>query len=95
MSWNPPDAGINFGYEGYLVETHNGRKSVGYIISQTDDLVVLKMAGGVTIEISKPDIAKITRLENSLMPSGLDRAMSEQELVDLIEYLATLKEETT
>ena len=87
-----PDAGINFGYEGYLVETQNGRKTIGYIISQTEDLLVLKMAGGITAEIERSEIAKITQLENSLMPQGLDKAMTEQELVDLVEYLTSLKD---
>lgn len=86
-----PDAGINFGYEGYLVETQNGRKSVGYIISQTDEILVLKMVGGVTIEIDKSEIQNLSQLENSLMPAGLDRTISEQELVDLVEYLTTLE----
>jgi hypothetical protein len=30
-------------------------------------------------------------MENSIMPSGLEKAMSTQELVDLVEYLMSLK----
>ncbi len=89
-----PDAGINFGFEGYLVKMQNGRRLMGYIISQTDDQLVLKVAGRGTLEIERSEIHEVIPLPNSLMPSGLERTMTEQEFVDLVEYLATLKDET-
>ena len=41
--------------------------------------------------MKKADIAKRQKLTTSLMPVGLQLTMSTQELVDLVEYLASLK----
>ena len=59
--------------------------------SQTADAIEIKMPGGVVTKYPKSSIVSKKEMENSLMPSGLQAAMTEQELVDLIEYLASLK----
>jgi hypothetical protein len=41
--------------------------------------------------VLKEKIQSRTKLESSLMPSNLQATMTEQELVDLVEYLITLK----
>ena len=86
-----PSDGISFGYEGYVLEMKDGSTVVGIIDSQTEDQVSLKMPGGSSVQYDKSDIASITKMDNSLMPPGLEQAMTEQELVDLIEYLTSLK----
>jgi putative membrane-bound dehydrogenase-like protein len=86
-----PNDGISFGYEGYVVKMKDGSTVAGIIESQTEDEISLKMPGGAAVSYDKSDISSITEMDNSLMPPGLERAMTEQELVDLIEYLTTLK----
>jgi putative heme-binding domain-containing protein len=49
------------------------------------------MVGGVSQKIKKTDIANRTKMKTSLMPEGLHLAMSENELVDLVEFLSVLK----
>jgi putative heme-binding domain-containing protein len=85
-----PDEGINFGYEGFVIKLNNGQEEVGYIASETEDEIQLKKMGGVTSTIPKSDILSREALENSLM-TNLSAAMSEQELVDLVAYLSSLK----
>jgi putative membrane-bound dehydrogenase-like protein len=86
-----PDAGISFGYEGYIFKMKDGSTVVGIIASQTADGVEIKMPGGVMTKYAKSDIVSKKQMESSLMPSNLQQAMTEQELVDLVEYLSTLK----
>jgi putative heme-binding domain-containing protein len=85
-----PDEGINFGYEGFLIKLKNGQEEVGYIASETENEIQLKKMGGVTTTIPISDIESREELENSLM-TNLSAAMSEQELVDLVAYLNSLK----
>ncbi len=86
-----PSAGINFGYEGYNVKMNDGSSVTGYILSRTEDAVTLKMMGGSQKEIPLADIENLEPMDKSLMTEGLANVMSEDDLVDLIEYLGTLK----
>jgi len=86
-----PSAGISFGYEGYLIKTLDDNTYSGYIESENESLLTLRMPGGISQEIDKKHIASMEELPQSLMPEGLHQTMSEAELVDLVEYLAGLK----
>ncbi|MCC5937189.1 MAG: c-type cytochrome [Lunatimonas sp.] len=86
-----PDAGISFGYEGYVIEMKDGSTLGGIIASQTETDIDLKMPGGTSRALKTSDIHKMTQMESSMMPSGLEKAMSTEELVDLVEYLMSLK----
>ncbi len=86
-----PDAGIEFNYETTLLTFKDGNSAIGIVISDTEQEVALKAVGAIVTKYKKSDIASRTKQKNSLMPTGLQRAMSQQDLVDLIEYLAALK----
>ncbi len=86
-----PSAGINFGYEGYNVKMNDGSSATGYVLSRTEDVLTLKMMGGTQKEIPLADIENLEAMDKSLMTEGLAKVMSEEDLVDLIEYLGTLK----
>jgi putative membrane-bound dehydrogenase-like protein len=86
-----PSAGISFGYEGDVLQLRDGSEAVGIVASETADELVLRRPGGVATTYRKSEVAGRTRLESSLMPHGLASAMTEQQLVDLVEYLGTLK----
>jgi len=85
-----PSAGIGFGYEGWTVKTRDGQQLVGMITSETDDEVAMKLIGGIQRRVPKSTILDRKRMETSLMPQGLERTMSETDLVNLVEYLSTL-----
>lgn len=86
-----PSAGISFGYEAWQIELKNGDEAYGLISSETEDDLTIKAVGGVTTRFKKADIAMRTKQKLSIMPAGLQQNMTAQELVDLVEYLATLK----
>jgi putative heme-binding domain-containing protein len=86
-----PSAGIAFGYEAWTLELKSGDEAYGLIVSETADDLALKAVGGVVTHYKKNELAKRTRQKLSIMPGGLAKTMSVQELVDLVEYLSSLK----
>ena len=86
-----PNQAISFGFEGYSVKTKTGLTLIGYITSESANELVMKVPGGVTVTTNKSDIISKVPINGSLMPEGLVASMSKQELVDLVEYLMTLK----
>ena len=86
-----PSAGIAFGYENWRITLKSGDDLEGLIVSDTADEIVLKDAKAIPTHIKKSDIVSRQKLKTSLMPAGLQQAMSTQDLVDLVEYLSLLK----
>ncbi|MBS0027002.1 PVC-type heme-binding CxxCH protein [Chitinophaga sp. 22321] len=86
-----PDAGISFGFEGYFFTMKDGSQVLGYAAGETDEEVDVRTAGGQGVKLKKKEIASRKAYEHSLMPTGLATAMPQQELVNLVEYLASLK----
>lgn len=86
-----PSAGIAFGYEAWDLELKNGDDAVGLIVSETADELALKAVGGIVTRYRKADIARRRKQKLSIMPAGLEQTMSKDELVDLVEYLSSLK----
>lgn len=86
-----PSAGVSFGFEGWQLTMKSGAQFTGLITSETDAAVSLVMIGGVKLPLKKADISGRVMMKQSLMPPGLHQAMSEDELVALVEYLASMK----
>ncbi|MEJ7642989.1 MAG: PVC-type heme-binding CxxCH protein [Chryseolinea sp.] len=87
-----PDQGISFGFEGYRFKLKDGATAVGRIISETSDKVELQyMANKQTL--LKSNIESRSKLTSSLMPSNLQSSMTEDDLVNLVQYLGALQKE--
>lgn len=86
-----PSAGISFGYEAWQVELKNGDEAYGLIASETPEEIVIKTQTGVSTRYKKSEIVSKRQMKTSIMPSGLQMTMSQQDLVDLVEYLSSLK----
>ena len=63
----------------------------GILREQTGRGVALLPADGVLRTIPAADVQELTRQDVSLMPADLHKALSVEKLVDLVEYLTTLK----
>lgn len=86
-----PDVGISFGFEGWDVKFKDGSSMTGIVSSKTETDLQMKFPGGVVQNYKMADVVSMKQIDSSMMPSGLQEAMSTQELVDLVEYLASLK----
>ncbi|NND05484.1 MAG: c-type cytochrome, partial [Saprospiraceae bacterium] len=88
-----PSQGIGFGFEGFNIETKDGTKYSGFIESQTELELTLRMMGGITHTLSLKEIVSQEPMGESLMTANLHQLMDEDELVDLMAYLSSLKAE--
>lgn len=86
-----PSAGISFGYEGWELILENGEEAFGIIVSETNDELALKTQNGLITTYKKKDVIAREQAKISVMPAGLQQAMSVQDLVDLVAYLSSLK----
>lgn len=85
-----PDQGISFGYEGYRFKLKDGSEAFGMIVSETNEGVDIRYIN-TDQHLDKANIVSRTKVETSLMPANLQAGLSEQQLVDLVEYLKSLK----
>ena len=86
-----PSAGISCGFEAGQFELKNGDEPFGIVASETADEVAVKTQNGITSKYKKSEIVKRDKMATSIMPTGLQLTMSQTDLVDLVEYLTTLK----
>ncbi len=86
-----PNNAISHGFQGVVLTKKDETQLGGYIVSETDSEVSLRMAGGVTQTVAQNEIAKREAMELSLMPPGLAAILSTEELADLVAYMRTLK----
>jgi putative membrane-bound dehydrogenase-like protein len=86
-----PSAGISHNYENWLVLKESGDVISGLLLNKTDAQTTIKDTNGVVHNILSDDIDEQKKLALSLMPADLHREFGEQDLVDLVEYLLTLK----
>lgn len=86
-----PSSGISFDYEAWEIETRSGDEFFGIIVNETAAEVTIKDARAVPTRIAVKEIARRRKGASSIMPAGLQMTMSTQELVDLVEYLFSLK----
>ncbi|MBI3848912.1 MAG: HEAT repeat domain-containing protein [Verrucomicrobia bacterium] len=82
-----PEYEIMPGFANYTVETIDGRTISGLIASESANNVTLRQALGVEETISRGNIVSISSSSLSLMPQELEKAMSRQDMADLISYL--------
>ena len=88
-----PNAGVSFNYETWLARTLDGTSLSGILVSQTDDAVELKTAEGIVHKLKRNDLEALQKLPTSLMPADLQKQLQAQDLIDIVEYLTTLKKQ--
>ncbi len=82
-----PSAIIEPGFMAYHCTLKSGEQLYGVIATETSASLTLKMAGNITKSVLRSDVASLKSAGTSLMPEGLEAAMTPQSLADLIAYL--------
>jgi putative heme-binding domain-containing protein len=82
-----PNRALSPGYASYVVETTAGQVFTGVLAVETATSVTLRRAEGAEDTILRKDIAVIQTTNQSLMPEGVEKNFTRQELADLIAYL--------
>lgn len=74
-------------WSAYQVDTTDGRSLSGLIQNETSDAIVLAMMGGVKETLPRSSIRQMKSLDRTLMPDGLEAAITQEQMSDLIAFL--------
>ncbi len=86
-----PNASFAREYEPMTVNLKDGESLAGRITREDESSIHLMNVAGEISQIQRAEIQSIETSVTSLMPAGLEQALSNQELSDLIAYLRGLK----
>src|SRR5262249_47759744 len=86
-----PSKAIADQYLTWNVETASGTSLSGLIVEEKPDYLVLRDANARDHKIAKKDIDSRTKSLVSIMPDNLLVYMTEDDLVDMVDYLFTLR----
>ena len=89
-----PSAAVSHNYETWSVLTVDGDVVTGILISETPDEIQLKDEKALIRTIAVDQIEDRRKQDISLMPADLQKVMSAEDLVDVVQYMSTLREET-
>jgi putative heme-binding domain-containing protein len=84
-----PSAGVAPEFRAYSITTRNGQVHAGLLFQETVEAIYLRTAPTARARITRSDIEEIALSPVSVMPDGLERLLTRQELSDLVEFLAT------
>jgi putative membrane-bound dehydrogenase-like protein len=82
-----PDRSIADGYEWWEIGLNNGKSLSGIIASETATSIALRDPSGKEQLVSRSSIRSMQASQHSVMPAGLEKQMTVQEMADLIAYL--------
>jgi len=82
-----PSAEIREGFENFALVTGDGRVLNGFIADQDNRVVVLRGIDGKSVTVPRDEIEVLRPLPQSVMPEGVLRPLSEDEIRDLFAYL--------
>ena len=82
-----PSAQIREGFENFVALTKDGRTLNGFIADQDARVVVLRGSDGQTTSLRREELDELTASPQSLMPEGLLKDYTDQQVRDLFAYL--------
>lgn len=84
-----PDAQKKEEFVTRILVTLEGQQLTGIVTKRTAETLTLKTADGKLVDVAAADI-DFEGVGKSLMPEGLVKFMTEQEILDLVKFLSTL-----
>lgn len=82
-----PSMAVNPSFTTVNCDTRDGESVSGILDSQTADRVILRQPQGIQRSLLRRDILKMEFTGASLMPEGLENAMTPQELRDVVDWI--------
>ncbi|HEV7280946.1 MAG TPA: PVC-type heme-binding CxxCH protein [Pirellulaceae bacterium] len=86
-----PSREVSPTYQTTRLLTRSGKSYVGMVVYESPEGTLLQTDAETTIRIAGEELAAFDKVRQSLMPTGLLRDVSSQEVADLLAYLGTLK----
>jgi len=85
-----PNQAIDNRYVSYSAATNDGRIFSGILANESGGSITLAMQEGKEAVILRSDLDELQATGKSLMPEGLERDLTEQDMADLIAYFQGL-----
>ena len=82
-----PNSKVEPRFTSYSILTLDGSVFTGLVESETSEAVVLKMAEGKSKTIGRVEIDQMKASDVSLMPEGIEKDITTQQMADLLAYL--------
>ncbi|QDT11192.1 Cytochrome c [Planctomycetes bacterium K23_9] len=82
-----PNAKVEPRFTAYSILSVDGQVFNGLIVSESSEAVVLKMAEGKSKTIGRAEIEEIKVSKVSMMPEGIEKDITPQQMADLLAYL--------
>ena len=86
-----PSASLVQNYEPMMIITVDGLSINGLVKTESADEIVLVTGPNKQVHVMRDQIDEMHRSTVSIMPAGLDKQLSTQQLSDLLEFLKTRK----
>lgn len=86
-----PSAAVSHNFETYTLLTADGQVFTGLLINQNDQSVTIRNVEGIDQTVAQSDVEELKKQSVSLMPADLQRALSLQNLVDVVDYMTLLR----
>jgi len=84
-----PSATINPDAIGYNIVLKDGRTLNGVRSAETETQLHITKPGGEVVKLAKAEIEEIAPMSESIMPAGIEKLLTRDELRDLMTYLLT------
>jgi putative membrane-bound dehydrogenase-like protein len=82
-----PNRAIDSNFVSYVVATKSGQVLTGLIVGETAASITLRRAENQTDTLLRQEIDEIQSTGQSLMPEGMERELSVQDVADVISFL--------
>jgi putative heme-binding domain-containing protein len=82
-----PNAAIDANYINYVVTLKNGKELTGLIAAESASSLTLKRAENQTETVLRQDVDEVRSTGLSLMPEGLEKQITVEEMADLLHFL--------
>lgn len=83
-----PNAVVEGKYSSYLASTKDGRMILGILISESGANIIIRDQANQNHIILRSELVSLTNTGRSLMPDGLETSLTQQNLADVIAYVA-------
>jgi len=87
-----PNREVSTNFVNYSVLLNDGRIVTGIIASQTPNSITLRRDQNMPVTVLRKDIDEVKSTGKSLMPEGLEKKISLQEMADLLEFLSSVNQ---
>ena len=86
-----PSSSIVPHFRTYQIATQDGRTVSGIIVRETAGSLHLRTPQLAEVQLRRDEIESLAPSDVSVMPQGLEKQLTRQELSDLLEYLYRLR----